>query len=196
MKKTSLLVVLPAVVLSGLLLNGCSLFHSHKAWETAKQETPLEIPPSLDRPAATEALVIPPPGANNPTSSGAVATVGAVAADQIADGFVLNDSVEHAYQRVGKLLQDGKLATVVAHDDATHGYTLSVSDASLHQKKKGFFGRLFGHKSDVADTSSAASHEVKLSITANGANASEIRAEGATAAVARVIDTLKSKLGS
>lgn len=194
MKKTSLLVALPAVALSGLLLSGCGMFRSHKAWDTAQQQSPLEIPPSLDRPSTSDALVIPPPGANQPTANGATASVGA-AAGQIADGFVLADSVDNAYHRVGQVLESGSLGQLVGHDDATHSYTLNVS-AAAQQQKKGFFGRIFGRdKSDSAATMGAGSHQVLVSINGSGTNASEIRAEGNAAAVAKVIDALKSRLG-
>ena len=196
MKKTSLLVALPAVALAGLLLSGCGMFRSHKAWDTAQQQSPLEIPPSLDRPSTSDALVIPPPGANRPTANGATASVGSTAG-QIADGFVLADSVDNAYRRVGQVLEGGSLGQLAGHDDSAHSYTLNVSDAVAKQKKKGFFGRLFGHdKSDSASTvGGAGSHQVKVSINGSGTNASEIRAEGSAAAVAKVIDTLKSSLG-
>lgn len=196
MKKTSLLVALPAVALSGLLLTGCGLFHSHKAWSTAQQESPLEIPPGLDRPSTTEALSIPPPGGNQPTANGATAAVGA-ANGQIADAFVLGDTVDNAYHRVGQVLESGTLGQLNAHDDAAHSYTLLVSAAGLQEKKKGFFGSLFGHKvsDDAAAPPGAASHQVQISIGASGQTGSEIRAEGSPAAVAKVIDTLKSRLG-
>ncbi|HEV2682602.1 MAG TPA: hypothetical protein VGV14_19025 [Rhodanobacter sp.] len=196
MKKTSLLVALPAVALSGLLLSGCGMFRSHKAWDTAQQQSPLEIPPSLNRPSTSDALVIPPPGANQPTANGATASVGTAAAGQIADGFVLADSVDNAYRRVGKVLESGSLGQLVGHDDAAHSYTLSVSDAVAQQKKKGFFGRMFGRdKGDSAAAPGAGSHQVQINIGSSGTNASEVRAEGNAAAVAKVIDTLKSRLG-
>jgi uncharacterized lipoprotein len=195
MKKTSLLVALPAVALSGLLLSGCGAFRSHKAWDTAVQEAPLEIPPSLDRPSTSDALVIPPPGANQPTANGATASVGS-AGGQITDGFVLADSVDNAYRRVGQVLESGNLGEVVGHDDAAHSYTLNVSDAVAQQKKKGFFGRLFGRdKGSSARAPGAASHQVQVSINGSGTAASEIRAEGNAAAVGKVIDALKSRLG-
>ena len=196
MKKTPLLVALPLLAISGLLLSGCGMFRSHKAWDAAQQQSPLEIPPSLDRPSTSDALVIPPPGANQPTANGATASVG-TAAGQIADGFVLADSVDNAYHRVGQVLQSGSLGQLVSHDDAAHSYTLSVSDAVAKQKKKGLFGRMFGRdKSDSASTmGGAGSHQVQVSINGSGTSASEIRAEGNAAAVAKVIDTLKSRLG-
>lgn len=188
MKKSSLVVVLPALVLSGLLLSGCGMFRSHKSWETAKQESPLEIPPGLDTPTASDALVIPPPGANNPTSSGATASVGGVGGT-IADGFVLSDNVDNAYRRVGQALEG--VGQVTAHDDAAHSYTLNVVASSA--RKRGFFGRLF-HRKD-ADSASATARQVQVTVSGSG-NASEVRAQGPAAAVAKVVDTLKSKLGS
>ena len=139
--------------------------------------------------------MIPPPGANQPTSNGATASVGA-AGGQIADGFVLADTVDSAYHRVGQVLESGSLGQLVGHDDAAHSYTLSVSAAATQQKKKGFFGRMFGRgDSDSASAPGAASHQVQVNITGSGTNASEVRAEGNAAAVAKVIDTLKSRLG-
>jgi hypothetical protein len=195
MKKTSLLVALPAMALSGLLLSGCGMFRSHKAWDTAQQQAPLEIPPSLDRPSTSEALAIPPPGANQPTANGATASVGTAADGQIADGFVIADSVDSAYHRVGKVLESGSLGQLAGHDDAAHSFTLSVSDAVAQQKKKGFFGRMFGRHKDDAAAPGAVSHQVQVTIGGSGTNASEVRAEGNAAAVAKVIDTLKSRLG-
>lgn len=196
MKKTSLLVALPAVALSGLLISGCGMFRSHKAWDTAQQESPLEIPPSMDRPSTSEALVIPPPGANQPTANGATAKVAGVQG-QITDGFVLSDSVDNTYRRVGQALESGTLGQVVGHDDAAHTYTVTVSGAAAAQKKKGFFGRMFGRdKSDSASTVGAGgAHQVQISVNGSGDNASEVRAEGNAGAVAKTIDALKSRLG-
>jgi uncharacterized lipoprotein len=190
MKKSFLLVALPAVALTGLMLSGCSMFRSHKAWNTAQQESPLEIPPNLDRPATSDALVIPPRGQNLPTANGAIATEGA-ADGQVSDGFVLSDAVDRAYSRVGQALNGGSLGQVVAHDDAAHSYTVAVTGVSAMQKK-GFFSRLFGHHKDKGD---GATHQVQVSVSASGTGASEVRAQGDAAAVAKVVDSLRSSLG-
>ncbi|MGN2254746.1 hypothetical protein ACFWZ4_15325 [Frateuria sp. GZRe12] len=191
MKKTSLVVTLPVLVLGGLLLSGCGMFRSHKSWETARQEAPLEIPPDLDTPPASDALVIPPPGANNPTAAGVTADVGGVGGT-IADGFVLPDSADNTYRRVGEVL--GDVGEVTAHDDAAHTYTVNVTAAAT--KKRGFFSRLF-HRNGKGDAATAgnAARQVQVSVTASGDNASEVRAQGQAAAVAKVVDTLKAKLG-
>jgi uncharacterized lipoprotein len=174
-----------------LLLSGCGMLRSHKAWETARQEAPLEIPPDLDTPPASDALVIPPPGANNPTAAGVTADVGGVGGT-IADGFVLADSADNTYRRVGEVL--GDVGEVTAKDDAAHTYTVNVTAAPA--KKRGFFSRLF-HRDGKGDAATAgkAARQVQVSITASGDAASEVRAQGQAAAVARVVDTLKAKLG-
>lgn len=197
MKKTPLVVALPAIALAGLLLSGCGMFRSQKAWNRAQQETPLEIPPGLDTPPASAALVIPPPGANAPTANGVTAQVGQ-AGGTVADGFVLADTVDNAYHRVGQTLEGGSLGRVTAHDDAAHTFTLSgVSASATQAKQRGFLGRLFGRdkSSDDVATPGSPTHQVQISINASGATASEVRAQGDAAAVAKVIDTLKSHLG-
>lgn len=194
MKKTSLAVALPALALTGLLLSGCGMFRSTKAWDTAKQESPLEIPPGLDTPTASEALVIPPPGANQPTSSGATSRFG-VNGGMISDGFVVSSSVADAYTRVGQALEAGGIGTVQSHDDSTHSYTVAVTASSESGHKEGFFHRIFHHGSKHEGLPGGASHPVQISVAASGQDASEVRAQGNAAAVAKVIDALKSRLG-
>lgn len=194
MKKSSLLVALPAVALTALLFSGCSLFRSHKAWATAQQESPLEIPPGMDRPSTSAALVIPPPGANQPTANGATAMVGA-ADGQISDGFVVTDSLDNTYRRVGEVLQGGSVGTVASHDDAAHSYTVTVTGAAM-ASKKGFFGRLFSFgRHAQAGSADGASHQVQVSVAGSGSSASEVRAQGDAAAVVKVMDVLKDRLG-
>ncbi len=188
MKKTSLLVAIPAMALSALLLTGCGMFRSHKAWDTAQQESPLEIPPGLDRPSTSAALVIPPPGTGAPA-------VAASTSGQVADGFVLTDAVDAAYRRVGQVLEAGSLGQLIAHDDAAHSYTLSVTAGTTQEKKPGFIGRLFGRDKTTADAPGGASHQVQVSVSASGSQGSEVRAQGNAAAVAKVVDGLKSRLG-
>lgn len=195
MKKNPLVVALPVLALSALLLSGCGMFRSQKAWETAKQETPLEIPPGLDTPSTSAALVIPEQGANNPTANGATARVGK-GGGVIADGFVINDTIDNTYRRVGQALENGDIGQVLAHDDDAHTYTLSVVASDQPTEKKGFFSSMFNGKSkQTADAPGAAPHQVQLTVDNSGAKASEVRAQGDAAAVAKVVDTLKGRLG-
>lgn len=196
MKKSPLVVAFPALALSALLLSGCGMFRSEKAWEAAKQESPLEIPPGLDTPSTSAALVIPEQGANNPTANGATARVGK-GGGVIADGFVLSDTVDNAYRRVGQALEQGDIGQVVSHDDAGHTYTLSVVASAAQGSKPGFFRRMFGggKQAPSAAAPGAAPHQVQVAIGPSGQSASEVRAQGDAAAVAKVVDTLKARLG-
>jgi uncharacterized lipoprotein len=195
MKKTSLAVALPALALTGLLLSGCGLFRSEKAWQNAKQESPLEIPPGLDTPSATAALVIPQAGSNQPTANGATARIGNNPGT-ITDGFILADSVDETYRRVGEALANGDLGTLQGHDDAAHSYSLSVMASDEPVEKPGFFGRMFGKGSNSSSNGpSVAPRPVVVSINSSGQGSSEVRAQGEAAAVAKVIDSLKSRLG-
>ncbi|HET6553323.1 MAG TPA: hypothetical protein VFG49_07270 [Dyella sp.] len=195
MKKSLLVVALPLLALSALLLSGCGMFRSEKAWEKAKQETPLEIPPGLDTPSSNAALVIPEQGANNPTSNGATARTGNTG-NQIADGFVLNDTVENTYRRLAQALEKGDIGTVVSHDDDAHTYALNVIATDEPSDKKGFFSSMFNGKSKkTEDAPGATPRQVQLTVSSSGEKASEVRAQGDAAAVAKVIDTLKGRLG-
>ncbi|QAU22964.1 hypothetical protein EO087_02305 [Dyella sp. M7H15-1] len=191
MKKTSLAV---ALALTGLLLSGCGMFRSERAWQNAKQETPLEIPPGLDTPSATAALVIPPAGGNQPTANGATARVGSTPG-AITDGFILADSVDETYRRVGEALANGDIGTLQAHDDALHTYNLNVMASDQPVEKAGFFGRMFGKGSSSSSGPNVAPRSVVVSINSSGQGSSEVRAQGESAAVAKVVDSLKSRLG-
>lgn len=202
MKKTPLVVALPILAMSALLLSGCGMFRSHKQWEAAKQESPLEIPPGLDTPSTSAALVIPEPGANAPTTNGATAKFGP-GGGVIADGFVMTDTVDATYQRVGQALEHGDIGQVVSHDDATHSYALSVVASDNPAPKRGFIGRLFHGKSDNGEAESSSApgpgakpHQVQLTVAASGETAAEVRAQGDAGAVAKVIDMLKSRMGA
>jgi len=191
MKKPLLLMAVSTLLASMLLVSGCGMFHSRKAWETAKQESPLEIPPGLDRPSTSAALVVPPPGANQPESA---ARTPAAESGQVSDGFVLKDTVDSTYQRVGRVLEHGDLGQVLSHDDEAHSYTLKLAVAQT--KKPGFFKRLFHRgKRGAEGAESAGSGQVVIHVTASGSDSSEVRAEGGAVAVGRVVDGLKSRLG-
>jgi hypothetical protein len=194
MKKSSLAVALPALALSGLLLSGCGMFRSERAWQNAKQQSPLEIPPGLDTPSASAALVIPPPGSNQPSPNGATARVGSTPG-MITDGFILADSVDDTYRRVGEALSNGEIGSLQGHDDAAHTYTLNVLASDQPVEKASFFGRMFGRGSSSSSGPNVAPRQVLVTINTSGQGSSEVRAQGEAAAVAKVVDSLKSRLG-
>ncbi|HKT28324.1 hypothetical protein [Dyella sp.] len=194
MKKSSLAVALPALVLTGLLLSGCGIFRSEKAWQTAKQESPLEIPPGMDTPNASAALVIPPTGSNQPTANGATARIGNNAGT-ITDGFILADTVDNTYRRVGEALSNGEIGTLKNHDDAAHSYSLSVMASDQPAEKQGFLSRMFGRSNSGSGGPNVAPRQVVVTVNSSGQGSAEVRAQGEAAAVAKVVDSLKSRLG-
>ncbi len=105
MKKSSLAVALPALALTGLLLSGCGMFRSREG--VAERQAAIAAanpagPGYAHRPRA--ALVIPPPGSNQPSPNGATARVGSTPG-MITDGFIMADSVDDTYRRVGEALE-------------------------------------------------------------------------------------------
>jgi hypothetical protein len=195
MKKTSYALVVPALLLSVLVVSGCGAFRSKKDWEKAQQEAPLEIPPGLDTPSTSAALVIPDVG-----SGAAGATTGPAAAP-VSDGFVLADDVDAAYRRIGELLSVGDVGKVTSHDDATHSYQIAVNRGKP-EGRPGFFRRMFGggknadqDTRDAPASTGGGTHSVQLSVTSSGTG-SEVRAQGDADGVRRVIDALKSRMGS
>jgi uncharacterized lipoprotein len=193
MKKSSLAVALPALALSGLLLSGCGMFRSERAWQNAKQESPLEIPPGMDTPSASAALVIPPQGGNQPSANGATARVGNTPGT-ITDGFIMAANADDTYRRVGEALANGDIGTLQGHDDAALSYTISVMASDQPVEKPGFFGRMFG-KGSSSSGPAVAPRQVVVSVSNSGQGSSQVRAQGEAAAVAKVIDSLKARLG-
>ncbi|MGN6093299.1 MAG: hypothetical protein ACTHOL_13180 [Luteibacter jiangsuensis] len=194
MKKTSYALVVPALLLSVLVVSGCGAFRSKKDWERAQQEAPLEIPPGLDTPSTSAALVIPDVGSG---AQGASANQAA----PVSDGFILADDADAAYRRIGELLSVGDLGKVTSHDDATHTYQIAVNRGKP-EGRPGFFRRMFGggknadqDAKDAPASAAGATHTVQLAVTSSGTG-SEVRAQGDADGVRRVIDALKSRMGS
>ncbi|HEY4294306.1 hypothetical protein [Luteibacter sp.] len=195
MKKTSYALVVPALLLSVLVVSGCGAFRSKKDWQRAQQEAPLEIPPGLDTPSTSAALVVPDVG------SGASGAAASQAAAPVSDGFILADDADAAYRRIGELLSVGDLGKVTSHDDATHTYQIAANRGKP-EDRPGFFRRMFGGgknaDQDTRDAPASASgntQSVVLNVTASGSG-SEVRAQGDADGVRRVIDALKSRMGS
>jgi hypothetical protein len=193
MKKSSLAAALPALAITGLLLSGCGMFRSEKAWQNAQHQSPLQIPPGLDTPSATAALVIPPPGSNQPSPNGATARVGSTPG-MITDGFILADSVDESYRRVGEALSNGEIGTLQGHDDTAHSYNLSVVASDLPTEKPSFLARMLGKGSSSSSTN-VAPRVVVVTVISSGQGSSAVRAQGEAGAVAKVVDSLKSRLG-
>ena len=189
--------LLIAMALSALMLSGCGMFRSSKAWEKAQQENPLEIPPGLDHPSASAALVIPPPPSSQAQEAAAPAP--APATEQGATSLQLPDDVDTAYRRVGQALERGDLGTVSAQDDTAHTFQLEVRSQPVAGQEQGFFQKHFSNaqqenKPDaLAAGGPVATVMVKVDAGADGG--STVSAQGDPQQAARVINVLKGRLG-
>ncbi|MHC1481173.1 hypothetical protein ACYJW8_13050 [Frateuria aurantia] len=199
MKKPVVFVVAPALLISVLLVSGCGIFRSHKAWESAQQESPLEIPPGLDTPATTDALIVPPPGANRPTANGATAEVNGVAG-QLTDGFVVPSDAGSVFQHLGQELSKGDVGKVIASDASAHTYSVTVmspATATPPPPKRGLFGRMFHHDSkSQSGAGEVSAHDVKINVVASGSDASVIQVQGISGAVVQTVARLRKTMGA
>lgn len=198
MKK--LLVVL---ILSILMLSGCGIFRSKHAWKQAKQENPLQIPPSLDRPSTTAALTIPPPGNTQAASATQSAATQPKASMANPTRMHLPGDVATAYKRVGLALQHGDLGTVSAQDAASHTYQLSFSNAPDLGSSQSFMQKHFSNlnqsgqsdssSSDLGKSQGTTTVMLKVAPAKNGG--SIVSAQGDPQQAVHVISVLRGRLG-
>lgn len=146
-----------AALVTASLLSGCGFFKRHfertnDEYRSAVQERPLEVPPDLDTPNSSGALVVPSAGARAAGTS-TPASAGAAAPSETAptalaptstttlggDGLHVADTVESAWGRVGLALERSGAATVLARDEAAHSYTVQTTGHTT--VKPGWFKR-------------------------------------------------------
>jgi len=194
-------------VLVPVALAGCQTIKAHNpfrhkepAYKSAQQEQPLEVPPGMNQPATSEALVIPSassgataasstmaPGAPAMTAPTAPPAAGVSAAEG-STSLALADTPDSAYHRVGLALDRSGIGAVTARDDAAHRYQVAINTTVTKKSEGGFFHRLFhGSKSE------AVTGNVSVSITPQGSG-SVVQATGNPDAAARVIALLKQRL--
>lgn len=184
-----------ALVLATVALSGCGLFRSSKSWEKAKQENPLEIPPGMDRPSVSEALVI--PSVNAPKQA-------ASAASANATSLHLDDDVDSAYRRVGLALERGDLGTVSAQDESAHSYQVTMSAQQGIESNKGFFERHFSNTQNAPDqpgagaapTNASKGPVVNVRVEPAAAGGSTVSVQGDAEQAARLAAALKARLGA
>lgn len=199
--------LLGAIVVAGSLLGGCGFFHKHfdrkePEYRKSVEERPLEVPPDLDTPSSSGALVVPAAGSatassaassSAPPSTAAPTTVpsGAAAAGVSigGDGLRVADSVQSTWSRVGLALERSGAATILARDEAGHAYTVETTGQST--TKAGWFKRAvtLGH----AGKKVVAKVQLTVRVSAEG-EGSRVGIEGATDEASR--DAAQSLLAS
>ena len=195
---------LTLLLLAPIALTGCQTIKAHNPfrhkeppYKSAQQERPLEVPPGLDQPAATDALAIPDTGtgaasgAATQPGSGAPPTGSAPTAGIVATGntLELSDTPASAYHRVGLALSRSDVGQITAHDDNALTYQIAVDTVVTQKSRGGFFHRMF-HRNHSETVKGA----VTVSVTPSGTG-SMVTAQGDPDAAARVMGALQQRLG-
>lgn len=126
------LLVGAAVVVMLSTTSGCSWikskFTSDAPYKESQLSRPLEAPPGLDLPRDSSGLVI--PAANASTGAAAASPPVAAVAGSI-DAFVLDDSKDSAFKRVGIALERIEGVTVISKADALSSYEVGYGGATM-----------------------------------------------------------------
>ena len=203
---------------SATLLAGCGMFHHKDNYYSKAQETkPLEVPPDLDTPPASNELTVPAAGASSTTStttstssSAATSSTAATSAtppqmSPSGDSLHVADSVGHAWTRVGLALERAQVGTISERNETAHSYTLDVeglkASAPAAPAEHHWYSRImhpFGGGSS-GSTSPAVSGHLTVTVSADGDGARvdvSVASGDANAAEAarRVLNALRERL--
>ena len=138
------ILALSALVVVGSLLGGCGFMHRHfghkePEYKKSVETRPLEVPPDLDTPNSSGALIVPPAGAaaaapNTASGSAAPDLASASSAPPAAtiapgvsiggEGLRVADTVDNTWARVGLSLERSGAAPIVSRDEAGTAYAV------------------------------------------------------------------------
>jgi len=200
-----------AAAISAMSLAGCSMFHHKDTYYSKAQETkPLEVPPDLDAPPASNELTVPAAGAPSTSSSAAASSTAASSATppQMSpgvDSLHVADSVGHAWTRVGLALERAQVGTISERNETAHSYTLDVeglkASAPAAPAEHHWYSRImhpFGGGSGGSASPAVSGHlTVTVSADGDGARVDVSGASGdanAAEAARRVLNALRERL--
>jgi len=199
-----------ASAVSAMSLAGCSMFHHKDTYYSKAQETkPLEVPPDLDAPPASNELTVPAAGAPSTSSSAAASSTAASSAPpQMSpggDSLHVADSVGHAWTRVGLALERAQVGTISERNETAHSYTLDVeglkASAPAAPAEHHWYSRImhpFGGGSGSSASPAVSGHlTVTVSADGDGARVDVSGASGdanAAEAARRVLNALRERL--
>jgi uncharacterized lipoprotein len=212
------ILALLAALAASMLLGGCGFVHKHfghkDTYQNSRQERPLEVPPDLDTPNSSGALVIPPAANAAAPGSAAAPSNAAAAPPEISTppsappasvatgagvspeegGLRVADTLESTWTRVGLALTNSGAATISSRDEAAHTYTVATTGQAT--TRPGWFKRAItlGH----ASGKTTAKVTLTVRVSADGA-ASTVSVEGATDDASRdaartLLATLRQRL--
>jgi len=200
-----------AAAISAMSLAGCSMFHHKDTYYSKAQETkPLEVPPDLDAPPASNELTVPAAGAPSTSSSAAASSTAASSAtppqmSPSGDSLHVADSVGHAWTRVGLALERAQVGTISERNETAHSYTLDVeglkASAPAAPAEHHWYSRImhpFGGGSGSSASPAVSGHlTVTVSADGDGARVDVSGASGdanAAEAARRVLNALRERL--
>ena len=199
------------VVASLTVLSGCSYLRTKfgnkgDAYKNSAQTRPLEVPPDLDAPNHSGALVIPEPGTPSVSASSDTRVPDVAATPSIApplasstslggDGLQVSDSLANTWTRVGLALERSGIATIQSRDAEARTY--DVVTAGRKTKSPGWLKKVVTLGMAGDKTVSA---PVSLRVRIGGADgASKVTVEGATSAsgdtaARNLLETLRQRM--
>ena len=207
--KRILSIAVCAVVLLPLL-GGCGMLRAkfgnkNDAYKSSTQTRPLEVPPDLDSPNRSGALVIPEQSASTGTAVGDISVPAANMAPSSAppidaqnlagNGFQVADSLANTWRRTGLALERSGVATISSRDEA--GRTYEISTMGKKTRSPGFLKKVatLGMARDKSVSS-----KVGLRVRISGSDgASKVTVEGAIGeagadAARQVLETLRQRM--
>jgi uncharacterized lipoprotein len=197
--------------ISAMSLAGCSMFHHKDNYYSKAQEArPLEVPPDLDAPPASNELTVPSAGAPSATSSAAASsTTSSATPPQMSpsgDSLHVADSVGHAWSRVGLALERAQVGTISERNEAAHSYTLDVeglkASAPAAPTEHHWYSRImhpFGGGNSASTSSTAVGGHLTVTVSSDGEGA-RVDVSGASGdanaaeAARRVLNALRERL--
>jgi uncharacterized lipoprotein len=210
--------VLLAVLIAASLLGGCGFLHrtferTDNVYKQSTEQRPLEVPPDLDTPSSSSAMVIPAsgvapapegastasPSATPPAAAIASTSPPAMVADSgdvsiSGDGLLVPDNVGSTWSRVGLALERSGAAKIVQRDESGHSYTVQTTGQTT--VKPGWFKRAI----TLGRASNKATAQVQLTVQVNtDGDGSRVRVEGSGDEASRdaaraLLQTLRERL--
>ncbi len=176
-----------AVVSLAASITACGLFERRDVpYQDSRNEGPLQVPDDLDRPVFDDALRIPAPGSGAIDVRGVAAPASAAPGMDIdGDTFIMADSIQSAWARVGTALarMDSDVA-IVEQDEAAGRYQLTATGS---QKSQGFFRRMFKRDERVTET-------FDLTLSTDG-DTTRVQVVGGGTLARGVLKRLRQRLG-
>jgi len=184
----SLIRVVMLAALAPLALGACSMFRSHSNWDKAVETRPLEVPPDLDTPSTSGALVVPSTTGSG-SSAESAARGGTRRASTGIDGLHVDDTAPSTWSRIGTALDRAAIGTIETRDEASRTYSVSMNVVHSSDEGRGWFKRMITREKKTSTTK-----QVSIGVSEDGTG-SRVSVSGDRDAVQKVVAALRERLG-